>query len=77
MKSFIVALVAIAVIVGILFGTGIIGGKKKDKPGSKAGGDDVMGPMSDMQVLDDTMTPPVKQANYQPIKDAIAKKAFG
>ncbi len=65
--------VAIAAIVGILFGTGVIGGDKKDKANKVSKGSDGMDPMSDMDPAGD-MDAATKQADYKPIQDALAKK---
>jgi pSer/pThr/pTyr-binding forkhead associated (FHA) protein len=67
------AVVAIAAIVAILFGTGIIGGGKKDRGPKTSAKPDDMQPMSDMDGTGD-MDPATQLADYKPIQDAIAKK---
>lgn len=69
------AVVAIAAIVGILFGTGIIGGGKKDQASQTTKSPDGMEPMSDMDIPGDIDAASV-QANYIPIQEAIAKKQW-
>jgi len=69
------AVVAIAAIVGILFGTGIIGGGKKDKASQTTQNNDGMEPMSDM-TTPAAVDAASLQANYKPIQEAIAKKQW-
>jgi len=67
------AVVAIAAVVAILFGTGIIGGEKKGKSSQATQSTDGMDPMSDM-VPDAVVDAGPQLANYKPVQDAIAAK---
>ncbi|MFH2009433.1 MAG: FHA domain-containing protein [bacterium] len=64
------AVIAIAAIVGILFGTGVLGDKKKK---DKDSGQSKKDPMSET-MKPDSMAPAEPVANYQPSKDAIGRK---
>jgi len=65
--------VAMAVIVAILFGTGILGGGKKDKASQVTKDSNGMDPMSDMNSVGN-LDAGAALANYKPIRDSIAKK---
>jgi pSer/pThr/pTyr-binding forkhead associated (FHA) protein len=67
------AVVALAAIVAILFGTGIIGGDKKNEGAQTTKNSDGTDPMSDMDP-DGAVDAGTQLANYKPIQDAITAK---